>query len=243
VFDSSSNINTQVITVVDYGNYWRLQVNFQDSASNTQCRVVLYPAISSNGTSISTSATGLATVWGAQLEAGAFATSYIPTVASQVTRNADVATMTGTNFSDWFNATEGAFVVQATSPNTTIAAGNLYTVANGDNVDPRINLGRINATTLRARVLISGSVQADLDRTVAQQITHCFAYKQDSFAAALNGSAVVTDTLGNVPTTLNKLHIGKYPNAIGGDWNGQIQKIMYYPQRLTNAEVQAFSKG
>ena len=58
------------------------------------------------------------TVQYAQLETGAFATSFIPTAASQVTRTADVATMTGTNFSDWFNASEGAFAVQASSTNT-----------------------------------------------------------------------------------------------------------------------------
>ena len=50
------------------------------------------------------------TVQFAQLEVGAFATSYIPTAASQVTRTADVATMTGTNFSSWYNATQGSFM-------------------------------------------------------------------------------------------------------------------------------------
>lgn len=48
-----------------------------------------------------------AAVWGAQVEAGAFPTSYIPTVASTVTRSADNASMTGTNFSSWYNQTEG----------------------------------------------------------------------------------------------------------------------------------------
>jgi hypothetical protein len=51
--------------------------------------------------------------WGAQVEAGAFATSYIPTVASQVTRSADSAVMTGTNFSSWYNASEGTFYCEA----------------------------------------------------------------------------------------------------------------------------------
>jgi hypothetical protein len=40
-----------------------------------------------------------------QFEAGAFATSYIPTVASQVTRAADSASMIGNNFARWFNQT------------------------------------------------------------------------------------------------------------------------------------------
>jgi hypothetical protein len=44
--------------------------------------------------------------WGAQVEAGAFATSYIPTTSSTVTRSADNASITGSNFSRWFNNTE-----------------------------------------------------------------------------------------------------------------------------------------
>jgi len=55
--------------------------------------------------------------WGTQLEAGAFPTSYIPTTTTAVTRNADVASMTGTNFSDWFNATAGTFFIQTNARN------------------------------------------------------------------------------------------------------------------------------
>ena len=50
---------------------------------------------------------GIYYIWGPQLEEGAFATSYIPTSGSTVTRAADLTKITGTNFTDFHNATEG----------------------------------------------------------------------------------------------------------------------------------------
>jgi hypothetical protein len=50
--------------------------------------------------------------WGAQQEAGAFATSYIPTTSATVTRNFDNLSITSTNFASWFNQTTGTFAVQ-----------------------------------------------------------------------------------------------------------------------------------
>jgi hypothetical protein len=64
-----------------------------------------------NNASYSRSYTGDITkgiyIWGAQLEAGSFPTSYIPTVAATVTRAADVASITGSNFSSWYRQDEG----------------------------------------------------------------------------------------------------------------------------------------
>ena len=54
-------------------------------------------------------------IWGAQLEVGAFPTSYIPTTTATVTRAADVVKMTGTDFSDFFNASEGSFYAETTA--------------------------------------------------------------------------------------------------------------------------------
>lgn len=70
--------------------------------------------------------------WGAQLEAGAFPTSYIPTTTTALTRNADVATMTGTNFSDWYNVDAGTWQIQTNARNSDIVltAGGFTLTAN-----------------------------------------------------------------------------------------------------------------
>lgn len=53
-------------------------------------------------------------VWGGMLEAGVTTpSSYIPTTTAQVTRNADAVSITGTNFSDWFNTSGGTFYALA----------------------------------------------------------------------------------------------------------------------------------
>ena len=71
-------------------------------------------------------------LWGAQKEIGSFATSYIPTTTTALTRNADVATMTGANFSDWFNLSAGTFFIYTNSRdgNTLLTAGSYTLTAN-----------------------------------------------------------------------------------------------------------------
>jgi len=62
----------------------------------------------------------------AQLEVGAYASSYIPTVASQVTRAVDSATLSGSNFTQWYNQSgQGTLVadVDTTEAGIIVTAG------------------------------------------------------------------------------------------------------------------------
>jgi len=95
--------NYSNVSVEDYGTYWRLSLTGIVSSSTS--RLAIWPAISANGTNISISATGSATFWGAQLEAGSYPTSYIPTLATSVTRVADAASKT--SISNLIGQTEG----------------------------------------------------------------------------------------------------------------------------------------
>lgn len=188
------------------------------------------------------------TVQFAQLELGAFATSYIPTAATSVTRNADVATMTGTNFSSWFNQTQGTAYAEYNIP--AIAAGAALRVfsllgAGGITVD-EMPMFVLQATgkAISANVFTSAVNAGRMDTTVNfvanTTIKAMFAYGNNFRALTANSVAPTTSTtVFTIPTCTNA-GIG---NASGiNQINGYIRKINFYPQVLTNAELQAFSK-
>jgi hypothetical protein len=181
--------------------------------------------------------------YGAQLEVGAFATSYIPTVASQVTRTADVATMTGTNFSSWFNASEGAFVAsavlsrQAAIYQTTIFCASDNTTANLINCFYRVSgsLGLIVVTASANQL-----DQVPLGLTTGNTIVNIgVAYKVNNAVSYANGTSQSTVTTLTVPT-VTQLQLGL---SVGGTYlNGIIRNLRFYKQRILNTEGQAFSK-
>jgi hypothetical protein len=177
--------------------------------------------------------------WGTQFEVGSFATSYIPTVASTVTRNADIATMTGTNFSDWFNAPEGAFMAQFWSIGT---GGFVIQAGTANNFNSRITIGVSPNNFIVSNS--GGANQAALGNTslIGAVAKICGTYKVDSFAASLNGATTLTDTSGVVAAP-DSLALGyRNTSSPNGFFSGWLQKVNFWPQRLTNNEVQAFSK-
>jgi hypothetical protein len=175
----------------------------------------------------------------AQLEAGAFATSYIPTVASQVTRAADIAVMTGTNFSSWYNATEGSIYAQADSvrptnlsPATRVFQFDDGTAGNNIRSGSAATLQVINATVVQANLTPLPAIP--FNGTV---FNFASAYKLNDFASS-TGGAVSTDTSGTVPS-VNQFSLGGGSGA--GILNGHIQRIAYYNRRLANTELTAIT--
>lgn len=178
-------------------------------------------------------------IWGAQLEVGAFPTSYIPTVASSVTRSADSASMTGTNFSSWFNNGEGTIFTSGFVPSSPPSgASDVFTMTNGT-TNNRIRTV-VGSTSVRGQVISSGATQADmfLATTFPVAFATALAYKVNDFAFVLNGGTVALDTVGLV-SVVNEVGIGNQLN--GGYLNGTIRKIAYYPARLTNAQLQTLT--
>lgn len=168
-----------------------------------------------------------------------FASSYIPTVASQVTRTADNASMTGTNFSSWYNASEGTLF----SDTLTLAAGTAdkYNWEIGDGTANN----RFSAAGQTANqdfyVITGGVIQANSNLAIsrATAIKMAAAYKVNDIQAAYNTSLGGTDTSATLPV-VSTLFIGSARGGVAS-LNGTIKQITYYPRRLTNAELQAIT--
>jgi hypothetical protein len=215
------------------------------SSTATQYDVYLYPA-AANGSNGTGNANGDGVfIYGAQLEVGAFATSYIPTVASQVTRSADICNITAPMFAPWYNQSAGTFLVEYTQGSGTTARA--ATVAsdgtNSNTVELYID-GSNDATTLPFYgVYVAGAAQAALSFAAAtQNATHKMgaAYQANDFAGSVDGASVVTDTSGTLPT-VNRLSIGSSGTAATAFANGHIRRVTYYPFRASNNQLQALT--
>jgi hypothetical protein len=255
IFDLVNGVSTAAISggansfsITPVGNGW-----YRCSITVTLSAGVNYPAIISTTSSTSSLSTGNGFsgvfIWGAQLEAGAFATSYIPTVASQVTRAADAASMTGTNFSTWYNAGEGTFYGEASSLSGS-AFRSLLRAIDNSTANNIFEIGLITGTNNgvgRFQVSSNGASQWDTGNASTPAFVANTFYKLiagskvNDFAGSRDSGTVATDTAGTVANNLATFEIGGRHLNSSNLLNGTIKKIAYYPLRVTNAQLQALT--
>jgi hypothetical protein len=222
-------------TITDFGDGWyRCTATATANATVTNQNMYIDLIDEANSRTYTGDGTSGLHVWGAQLEAASFATSYIPTVASQVTRSADVATMTGTNFSSWYNQSEGSFVMgldyfggtQARALATGVLSAGPY-------VALAVGTQSINGTGWFAGGLNDGAV------AVNTVVNKAIAFNASgSFSSVLNGGTVTSSSSSDYNGTATRLNIGGNSVAY---LNGHIRQIAYYNTRLPNATLQTIT--
>jgi hypothetical protein len=180
-------------------------------------------------------------IWGAQLEAGSFATSYIPTTTATVTRAADVASMMGTNFSSWYNQSAGTLFTEydliGDSGSACFILGlTTDTVLNGygiqiDSASGPVKIYNANSGT---RPTLGNNRGPNLKSKVAMVISSVH-------GGSLNGATPVT-TSSTIYTGLTNLRLGTLPGvgATSAQF-GHIARLAYYPVRLPDAQLQALT--
>ena len=231
---SSANGTAALVTnIVSVGNScYRVTISDTAYANEIDPQINLV----STGTTVNYTGDGYSGIyiWGAQLEALAFPTSYIPTTSAQVTRASDRNGGLSTN--GWYNNGQGTFYFDfksiyssSLSPATTlIALGNVNTVLYTNN----------GGNGIYSYDGVSASSQASIPFGTRLQLA--ISYGVAGKQLLYNGGTVATSTYNNAFANQTNLYIG---NDINGftQINGWIKKMAYYPQQLTVAQTQALT--
>lgn len=179
--------------------------------------------------------------WGFQLEAGLFATSYVPTTSAAVTRAADVASVTPV---PWFNEAAGTVVVTASMRNGGPAIADGYLFALWNNTDGNnFHAGLISALTIKSVSVVGavGVAYAEhpyINDSQYSPITLAYTYDGTSAASRVNGGAADTDAGDITPGSVTHLTIGRagaeYANCV-------IHRIRYWDRKLSESELASLS--
>ena len=172
-------------------------------------------------------------MWGAQLEKGDFLTFYIPTPSTTVvTRNADSAIISGTNFSSWFNTSQGTFFInyKSTSPSN----------------ERMLNFGTGATSTIISNEGVIGSGLyfsgiGNISGSAADGVKVSTTTSVSESAGSFDGNTAVSTGACSYyagATSLNFIpEVGGAP--IKQNW---IKQVSYYPTRLTNAQLQNLTR-
>ena len=230
--DIASSIGSIPVT----SSWTRVQKTFTTGASTSSCW--FYVANDGGPTAGMT-----AYVWGAQVEAGSGASSYIPTGASQVTRTSESCTISGTNFSSWFTQGEGTLYAYS----DVIKSNNRNLVARIENAGAtnyiEMGLNAVGYTT--EAVAYAGGAFTSLGSayTPVVNVPYKSAYTWSNGRLNL-GANGTTPTAVSATLVTDLICIG-----IGGGFgmtdiylrNGHIRQLKYYPMVMTNAQLQALT--
>jgi hypothetical protein len=176
-------------------------------------------------------------VWGAQGEIGSFPTSYIPTTSSTVTRAADVASITGSNFSSWYRQDEGTVFVNQTSLST--VPQDFATVFRFNDATAT-NVLFIRKRSGFSQWVASGENSLFMTRTISQPSVLSVVYKTDDAAFAAEGTLTNDDSCTIDPNKVEVL-IGSASGSTSY-MNGTIRRLTYWPQRLPNETLQTITQ-
>ena len=182
--------------------------------------------------------------WGAQLEAGAFPTSYIPTTTATVTRSADVASISGSNFSSWYRQDEGSMFTEAQGTSFVTGAVRRYFEIGDGTANNQILLGYSATNAVRGITNTGGASQTNISATAtpANMSKFAFAFAANNAQVAANGLLGTEDTSVTLPT-VSTLYIGGEPTlAATTTLNGTIRRLTYWPVRLASTTLEAISQ-
>jgi hypothetical protein len=207
----------------------RFQYTYTLSGTDANVQIMLWDNIVGNDE------TADVLIWGAMLEQGSGASSYLPTGASQGTRNPDNCELLDLTTMG-FNASAGTIYTDVGTRLSTGSARN-YTFLPASGSNNQIFEG----SGIALNVYSSGSFVAQIGTSTISAQKIAAAYALNNYAVSVAGGAVATDTSGALPTSLTKLTIGGSIVNSSAYMNGCIRVFKYWPTRLPNAQLQSLT--
>ncbi len=242
-FSSGSIFNTAGTTsrirrVERFGtDVFRCSETFTMTASGTLTQLGLGPTTAVNNATHP--AVGLGIAFAApQIELGAIPTSFIPTTAAAVTRNADVINLTG-SVSGCIGQTEGTIYAEVNLM-ANAAERRIISVTSGSEAQ------RIIIWTLGTTLFVSFNAATSINLgafpigALKIAVGYTISGGSTTYSISTNGAAVTTGTAAAGPTGLNQINLGTSATGTLG-LNDRIRSAAIYTSRLTNAELIALS--
>lgn len=187
--------------------------------------------------------------WGAQVETGAFPTSYIPTSGSTVTRAIDSAVATLSDF--YYRQKHGSMVVEFTSKYDESAAlfNRVYEIGNtGTNVNRLMTYVKTDETRLSSSVWdnnvfgFGATLTSSLPNGTGVYSKAAYAWETDNAHAAFDGNLVGSvDTSVSLTQTRDTLGIMRGADFTSQTLTGHIKSIQYYPLRVADAKLETLT--
>jgi hypothetical protein len=223
--DSTSNGSNQAnISVPLTGSWRRVSVSFNLTTTSSFIDIGVddRPAQGGSGTG------GVVQIWGGQIEAGSFSTSYIPTTTAVVTRAADVFSIpTG----GWFNATDGTAI---SSLSTSTPYGLVYRIGGGS--------GSIGPVAAGSNFYVDKNSTGPIitHAGFAGTATHGLKYSSSGIKGSLNGGVTASSPqTGQVAPAA--IYIGSEATP-ANMLNGNLSKFKYYPLSVSDTQLQLMSQ-
>jgi hypothetical protein len=215
---------TATAKIEDYGNGWyRCSVTYTETANNYGRYRIAIAKQDAEASYAGTASNGIY-LFGAQYELGAYATSYIPTLGTSVTRVK--STLSKTSISSLIGQTEGTifidFIAQTSSLQSHIFLGGTGEI--GIYGGGSFTCYSSGGCLINAGTFVTG-----------QRYKIAFAYKLNDHVVYVNGVQKGTDTSATVPATSN-LYVNSYTNLAEVE-KKEINQALLFKTRLTNAQL------
>lgn len=233
IYFSASNVNSGAGVTLSAG-WQRITLTGTSSSTSTDVRIGLR-----GGQTPTCSDSADLLIWGAQLEAAAFPSSYIPTTTASATRAADSLSVTGVTGLDYPLSLYAEFE-RASDTGATEDVFQVYATNNNDRAKIYIETNDRPSAVMTAGGALQGSVSRVITTVVGTTYKVAGRFGANTIQVAQGGLLGTEDTTATAPATPNAISFGQSASGANPCY-GYLRRLAIFSRALSDAELQALT--